>query len=111
MPTRGPKEEEEQNRIFSARMAPDGPVFDAPAMLPLLEAAELAGLAPASSCRNGTCRTCICRLAGGSVRYLVEWPGLSLDEKREGYILPCVAVAQENLLVDQRLAKKVVFPE
>jgi hypothetical protein len=45
------------------------------------------------------------------VRYLVEWPGLSFDEKREGYILPCVAVPQEDLVVDQRLAKRIVFPE
>ena len=99
MPTRGPKEEEEQNRIFSARMAPDGPVFDAPAMLPLLEAAELAGLAPASSCRNGTCRTCIRRLAGGSVHYRIEWPGLRAEEKKAGYILPCVAYPLSDVVI------------
>ena len=44
------------------------------------------------SCRNGTCRTCLGRLAGGQVRHTVEWPGLSAEEKAEGCVLPCVAV-------------------
>ena len=25
------------------------------------------------------------------MRYLIAWPGLSVDEKEEGWILPCVA--------------------
>jgi ferredoxin len=78
--------------FFTARLEPDGAVFAAPASLPLLQAAELAGLTLLdSSCRNGTCRTCICQLVSGQVVYRIEWPGLSLDEKREGFILPCVA--------------------
>ncbi|MBI3711615.1 MAG: 2Fe-2S iron-sulfur cluster binding domain-containing protein, partial [Burkholderiales bacterium] len=40
-------------------------------------AAALAhGLTMLSSCRNGTCRTCMCQLKSGQVRYQVEWPGL-----------------------------------
>ena len=77
--------------IFQARRAPGGPCFDAPADLPLLQAAERAGLAVVSSCRNGTCRACICQLASGRVVYRIDWPGLSLDEKQAGCILPCVA--------------------
>jgi ferredoxin len=73
----------------------------------ILRAAEQAGIDMPSSCRNGTCRTCICRLASGSVRYLVEWPGLSFDEKREGYVLPCVAVPLGDVVVEQRLAKRI----
>jgi ferredoxin len=92
-------------------LTPSGWTFDAPDGMTLLQAAEQAGIDLPSSCRNGTCRTCICRLSSGSVRYLVEWPGLSLDEKREGYILPCVAVAQEDATVEQRLAKRIVFPD
>ncbi|MGE8476123.1 MAG: 2Fe-2S iron-sulfur cluster-binding protein, partial [Paraburkholderia hospita] len=49
---------------------------------------------------NGTCRTCLCRLVSGSVRYTVEWPGVSAEEKTQGYILPCVAVAQSDLVLD-----------
>jgi len=57
----------------------------------LLESAERAGIELLSSCRNGTCRTCMCRLVSGEVRYRIEWPGLSREEKAEGWVLPCVA--------------------
>ena len=59
----------------------------------LLESAERAGIELLSSCRNGTCRTCMCRLMAGEVRYRIEWPGLSREEKTEGWVLPCVAEA------------------
>lgn len=71
--------------------------FAASADLPLLVAAEAAGLAWPSSCRNGTCRTCIRRIESGSVGYRIDWPGLSRDEKRDGCILPCVAYPQSDL--------------
>ena len=87
-------------KVFTARIAPDGPVFAAPASLALLQAAEQAGLNLLdNSCRNGTCRTCICQLVSGQVTYRIEWPGLSLDEKREGYILPCVAHAASDVVL------------
>ena len=83
--------------VFHARIAPDGPAFDAPADVPLLISAEAAGIAMASSCRNGTCRTCICSLESGSVSYRIEWPGLSTEEKAQRWILPCVAFPQSDL--------------
>jgi ferredoxin len=88
---------------------PAGWTAPAPADTTILHAAEQAGIDLPSSCRNGTCRTCICKLESGSVRYLVEWPGLSIEEKREGYILPCVAVPVGDVTVEQRLARRVVF--
>ena len=57
----------------------------------LLQSALAAGLDVPNSCRNGTCRTCICELESGEIVYRIEWPGLSREEKAEGYILPCVA--------------------
>ena len=87
--------------FFTAHIAPDGTALEAPASLPLLQAAELAGLTLlASSCRNGTCRSCICRLVSGQVMYRIEWPGLSRDEKREGYILPCVAYPVSDVVIE-----------
>jgi ferredoxin len=86
---------------------PSGWTVPVPGDSTILHAAEQAGIDMPSSCRNGTCRTCICRLASGSVRYLVEWPGLSFDEKREGYVLPCVAVPVGDVVVEQRLAKRI----
>jgi len=87
--------------LFTVRVIPNGDLFNVPASLSLLAAAEQAGLRLRdSSCRNGTCRTCICRLVSGQVVYRIDWPGLSLDEKREGFILPCVAHAASDLVID-----------
>ena len=72
----------------------------------ILQAAESAGYELPSSCRNGTCRTCLCRLESGTVRYLVDWPGLSIEEKRENYLLPCVAVPTGDVVVSAPLAKR-----
>jgi ferredoxin len=77
--------------VHQARLEPGGQHFDAPADLPLLLSAERAGLPVVSSCRNGTCRACICQLVSGCVMYRIEWPGLSAEEKLAGRILPCVA--------------------
>ena len=94
-------------------LQPAGWSFPADADTPLLRAAEQAGIELPSSCRNGTCRTCLCRVAEGAgrVRHLVEWPGLSLEEKCDGYILPCIAVALEDLTLEQRLAKRTGRPD
>ena len=88
---------------FSARIEPAGQTFAAPDSLPLLQAAELAspaGLKINSSCRNGTCRTCICKLTSGQVVYRIEWPGLSAEEKIEGLILPCVAYPASDVVIE-----------
>lgn len=95
---------------FTVALEPSGLAYEAQAGAPILQSARDAGLILASSCRNGTCRTCICRLASGRVRYAIEWPGLSAEEKVEGFILPCVAIPESALvleavkLVDQRRA-------
>ena len=43
----------------------------------LLLSLEMGGANWPSSCRNGTCRTCLSHLESGQVRYQIEWPGLS----------------------------------
>ena len=85
--------------VFQARLAPGAPVFEAPSNAPLLLAAERVGLALASSCRNGTCRTCIGQLVSGRVMYRIEWPGLSAEEKAAGRVLPCVAYPLSNVVL------------
>jgi ferredoxin len=84
---------------FAVRIEPQGWQFQAPRDQSLREAAARAGVVLPSSCRNGTCRECLCRLLDGRVSYAIEWPGLSADEKREGYILPCVARAESDLVI------------
>ena len=74
--------------------------FEAPDTLTILEAAGVANLRLPRSCRNGTCRTCLCKMTAGRVRYTIEWPGLSREEKQEGYILPCVAIAETDVVIE-----------
>ncbi|WP_038774603.1 2Fe-2S iron-sulfur cluster-binding protein [Burkholderia pseudomallei] len=89
-----------EERSHWVRVEPLGAGFDAPESLSLLEAAGFADVSLPRSCRNGTCRTCLCRLREGSVAYRIEWPGVSAEEKAEGYILPCVAIAQSDLVIE-----------
>lgn len=90
----------ESEPTHQVRVRPRDVVFDAPESLSVLEAAGFAGVSLPRSCRNGTCRTCLCRLVDGRVRYRIEWPGVSADEKAEGYILPCVAIAESDLVIE-----------
>ena len=46
-----------------------------------------------------TCRTCIGQLVEGRVRYDIEWPGLSPEEKAEGCVLPCVAYPESDIVL------------
>lgn len=39
----------------------------------------------------------MCRLASGQVSYRIEWPGLTREEKAEGFILPCVAYPESDV--------------
>lgn len=89
---------------------PSNLVFGAAPQCTVLDAAEAAGVVLPSSCRNGTCRTCICQLDSGTVSYLVAWPGLSSDEKREGWILPCVAVPTCDLRITAPAARRLPAP-
>jgi ferredoxin len=91
--------------IFTARVQPADLQYDVEGDLTLLEAAEMSRIELPSSCRNGTCRTCICRLVSGEVSYTVEWPGLSAEEKAEGYVLPCVARPLGNVVIEQPEAR------
>ena len=85
--------------FFTATAEPGGHQADAWIHQPLLLSLEQGGLDWPSSCRNGTCRTCIARLERGQVRYEIDWPGLSAEEKVEGYVLPCVAFPCSDLVL------------
>jgi ferredoxin len=83
--------------FFTACTEPDGQQCDAWADEPLLVSLELGGIDWPSSCRNGTCRTCLGQLTRGQVRYQIEWPGLSAEEQAAGCVLPCVAYPCSDL--------------
>ncbi|SDM57907.1 Ferredoxin [Oryzisolibacter propanilivorax] len=83
--------------FFIARVGDDGTQCDAWPAQPLLHSLEQGGIDWPSSCRNGTCRTCIGVLEHGRVRYDIDWPGLSPEERAAGCVLPCVAYPESDL--------------
>jgi ferredoxin len=92
-------------QVFTVKVAPAGLQYDVEGDLTLLEAAEMSRIELPSSCRKGTCRTCVCRLVSGDVAYTIDWPGLSAEEKAEGYVLPCVARPTTNVVLEQTQAR------
>jgi ferredoxin len=93
-------------RRISVVVQPAGFKFEAEHSMPLLESARLADVVLPSSCRNGTCRECMCRMISGRVKYKIEWPGLSAEEKADGFILPCVACPESDVVIDAPRAVK-----
>lgn len=91
--------------VFLVTVLPLGRQFSVAAGQHLWRAALEAGVLLHTSCRNGTCRECRCVLVEGEVSYTVPWPGLSAEERAEGWILPCVAVAETDLVLDAPGAK------
>jgi ferredoxin len=73
--------------------------FAAPATQTVLQSALAAGYDMLSACRNGTCRACLRQLHTGQVSYKIAWPGLSAEEKAEGFMLPCVAHPESDLVI------------
>jgi len=86
-------------RRFDIRLEPGGERFAALAGQDLLSAALAAGLPLARSCRAGTCRACMSRLLSGQVHCRIDWPGLTPEERRDGFILSCVCEARSDLVL------------
>jgi ferredoxin len=82
------------------RIEPAGLSLPAPLDRTLLEAVRAAGVRLASSCRNGTCRACMCRMRSGQIRYTLDWPGLLAEEQLDGWILPCVALPLSDVVIE-----------
>ncbi|MDL2337504.1 MAG: 2Fe-2S iron-sulfur cluster-binding protein [Pseudomonadota bacterium] len=85
---------------YTVVIEPQGWHFEAVSGVSLVESARNAGLVLPTSCRNGTCRACLCRVLSGRVRHLIDWPGLSSEEKHAGCILPCVATPETALRIE-----------
>ena len=87
------------NQSFTVTLIPVQLQFQADSAQTVRQAALKADVLLPSSCRNGTCRTCVCTLLSGQISYSIDWPGLSLEEKQAGLILPCVAHPQSDLVM------------
>jgi ferredoxin len=86
-------------RLFTGRAEQDAVQFDAPSNQPLLLSLEQGGANWPSSCRAGNCRTCVGQLLSGTVRYEMDWPGLTSEEMANGCVLPCVAYPCSNVVL------------
>ena len=62
----------------------------------ILEFMERNDIAIPFACRVGVCGTCKCKLSGGTVDAFTD-SGLNSKEKRDNYILTCVARPTENI--------------
>jgi ferredoxin len=89
--------------FFTLRMQPQGDTADAWPEHSLLTSLEMGGLKWPSSCRSGTCRTCMGLMTAGQVRYEMAWPGLTAEEKAEGWVLPCVAFPTQDVVLQDPL--------
>jgi len=87
---------------FTLTLAPAGREIAVAEGQSLLEAVLAAGVKLPWSCRNGTCRECRAWLLDGEVRYRVDWPGLLAEERAEGWVLPCVADALSDVVLQPR---------
>jgi ferredoxin len=86
---------------FAVRFEADARSFGAAPDETLVAAAARAGIELPTSCRNGTCRTCMCQVRCGEVAYRIQWPGLLPEEKDDGWILPCIAYPRSDLVLER----------
>lgn len=66
----------------------------------VLEVAQQNGVNISGGCLQGVCGMCKKRKQEGEVRYEAEPCALSLEEQKEGYILPCVAFPVGKVVVE-----------
>jgi CDP-4-dehydro-6-deoxyglucose reductase len=96
----------------TVRIIPHGRSISAPEELPVLSAAQLAGLPLPHSCRAGNCGSCRARLLSGRIEYAGGAPlGLSAQETREGFVLLCRALPRSDLVVEVRLIQSAAAAE
>ncbi|MGQ3052081.1 MAG: 2Fe-2S iron-sulfur cluster-binding protein [Roseateles sp.] len=87
------------SETFLVTLQPGGETFSAAPDQTLLLAGLAAGVKLPWSCRAGTCRSCISRVVEGRIEHRIPWPGLSAEEKADGFVLPCVAEARSDVTI------------
>lgn len=72
---------------------------DLPPGKTILEAADDSGVEIENSCRSGSCGSCKVKLLSGQVSMEID-DALEPEEKAQGYILACQAIATEDVTVE-----------
>lgn len=94
------------------RIIPHERSITAPEDLPVLAAAQRAGLPLPHSCRSGRCGSCRARLVSGKIEYRAGPPlGLSAQESLQGFVLLCQALPRSDLVVEARLIESAASAE
>lgn len=86
-----------------------GPSFAATTGETLLDAARRAGIPMRAGCRVGACRTCCAQLVEGAIR-MPPGTALTAADLDEELILPCVAVATTDVVLDDRQRWRTPLP-
>lgn len=85
-------------RPHCLRLVRSGKTAPAPHDLSLLEAAEGAEVEIPNLCRAGTCGTCRTRLVSGDVECTADV--MDDEDRRGGYVFPCVAWAKSDCVLE-----------
>ncbi|USD65354.1 2Fe-2S iron-sulfur cluster-binding protein [Vibrio sp. SCSIO 43136] len=80
------------------RLEPQGIEFDVDDNQTVLEAALNQNIRFPHRCQVGACTACLCRKLDGKVDYQLE-PMLTKKEREQGWIFPCLAYAETDLLL------------
>jgi ferredoxin len=94
----------------TVHIEPQGWHVEAAPDVTIMKAARAVGIRLPRSCQNGTCRACLCPLLQGSVNYTVAWPGITEDERVQGLVLPCVACATSDVVIEAPNAVQIDPP-
>lgn len=86
---------------FKVHVEPSGREFEVEEGQLLLDTALDAGLTFPYGCRSGVCGACKCKKKSGNVSYPGGTPpALNSDDERDNMILPCMATAESDLILE-----------
>lgn len=88
---------------FTVTVEPAGRVFETLDHETILQAGIRQGVVMPYGCKDGACGSCKCLKLSGSIKQgKHQTSALSEQEAADGYILPCCAVAQSNVVLESK---------
>ncbi|MCK6265505.1 2Fe-2S iron-sulfur cluster-binding protein [Vibrio sp. ZSDE26] len=83
---------------YTITILPNDTTFEVEEKQTILEAALNANINLPNRCQVGACAMCMCKKITGEVSYHLE-PMLTENEQHQGWIFPCQAFAESNLVL------------